>query len=149
MSLPSSIESVMNKQFKPIIDISKELYQNILKDITNTIVGLLKNTQMFDNKEQIDFINIIREKNKFDILAKMNKKTREEKDTEKELKKYGLKFDDDNDDIMDDNIKPEVNKDKNDDDEEIDGEDEYMVYEEDGEGDDIFMNRQEYGFIYT
>jgi hypothetical protein len=149
MSLPSSIESVMNKQFKPIIDITKELHQTILKDITVSIVGMLKNTQMLDSKEQIDFINIIREKNKFDILAKMNKKTREEKDTEKELKKYGLKFKDD-DDIMDDNIKPDVNKERGDDDEEIEGEEEYEIDEEDGgEGDDIYMNRQEYGFFYT
>ena len=49
----------------------------------------------------------------------------------------------------DDYVKPEVNKEKGEDDEEIDGEEEYDIGEEDGEGDDIYMNRQEYGFIYT
>ena len=147
MSLPSSIESVMNKQFKPIIEINKELHETILKDITNSIVTMIKNTKMLDVKEQINFINVIREKNKFDILAKMNKKTREEKDTEKELKKYGLRFKEE--DITDDEVKPEVNKEINEDAEEIDGEAEYDIEEEDREGDDLYMNRLEYGFFYT
>jgi folate-binding Fe-S cluster repair protein YgfZ len=137
----------MNKQFKPIIEIDKELHQTILKDITNSIVTMIKNTKMLDVKEQINFINVIREKNKFDILAKMNKKTREEKDTEKELKKYGLRFKEE--DITDDEVKPEVNKEIDEDAEEIDGEAEYDIEEEDREGDDLYMNRLEYGFFYT
>ena len=77
---------------------------------------------MLNLDEQIDFINKIREQNKFDILARMNKKSREDKDIEKELKKYGLKFEDDEDFNNEININPINN--------EIEGENEYLISNE-------------------
>jgi hypothetical protein len=104
---------------------------------------------MFNFEEQVDFINIIREKNKFDILAKMNKKTRDEKDIEKELKKYGLKIKEDVEDIDYEDNKPDVNINLLPNSNEIEGEHEYDIRNEDEIDDDDSMERQEYGFIYA
>jgi hypothetical protein len=101
---------------------------------------------MLDLNEQIDFINQIREKNKFDILARMNKKTREDKDIEKELKKYGLKY---NEELLDNEIEPEINKEKPDNHNENEGEEEYKVDMEDGDSDDEYMDGSNNGFIYA
>lgn len=146
MSLPSSIESVVNKKFIPSIDIDKEIYQELFKEIIITIINNINNCHMLDLKEQIDFINQIREKNKFDILARMNKKTREDKEIEKELKKYGLKY---NEEILDNEIEPEINKEKIDNYEENEGEAEYKVDMEDGDSDDEYMTGSNNGFIYA
>jgi len=96
---------------------------------------------MLNLEEQIDFINKIREQNKFDILARMNKKTREEKDIEKELKKYGLQYNDEED------FNNEVNE--NPVDPEIEGENEYELDEEDIIDEDERMEYSNYGFIYA
>ena len=146
MSLPSSIESVVNKKFIPSIDIDKEIYQELLKEIVISIINNIKNCHMLDLTEQIDFINQIREKNKFDILARMNMKTREDKEIEKELKKYGLKY---NEEILDNEIPPEINKEKNENFEENEGEEEYKVDMEDGDSDDEYMTHLDTGFIYA
>jgi hypothetical protein len=146
MSLPSSIESVVNKKFIPSIDIDKETHQELLKEIVISVINNIKNCHMLDITEQIDFINQIREKNKFDILARMNKKTREDKEIEKELKKYGLKY---NEEILDNEVEPEINKEKGEDYEENLGEDEYKVDIEDGDSDDEYMIGSNNGFIYA
>ena len=146
MTLPSSIESFINKKFIPSIDIDKDIYQEILKEIIISVINNIKNCHMLDLEEQIDFINQIREKNKFDILARMNKKTREDKDIEKELKKYGLKY---NEEILDNEIEPEINKEKIDNYEENEGEEEYKVDMEDGDSDDEYMKGSNNGFIYA
>ena len=146
MALPSSIDNVVNKKFIPSIDIDKEIYQELFKEIIITIINNIKNCHMLDLTEQIDFINQIREKNKFDILARMNKKTREDKEIEKELKKYGLKY---NEEILDNEMEPEINKEKNDNNQEIEGEDEYKVDMEDGDSDDEYMEGSNNGFIYA
>jgi hypothetical protein len=146
MSLPSSPENVINKKFIPSIDIDKELYQELFKEIIISIINNINNCHMLDLKEQIDFINQIREKNKFDILARMNKKTREDKEIEKELKKYGLKY---NEEILDNEIEPEINKEKIENYEENEGEEEYKVDMEDGDSDDEYMTGSNNGFIYA
>ena len=146
MALPSSIDNVVNKKFVPSIDIDNELYQELFKEIIINIINNIKNCHMLDLNEQIDFINQIREKNKFDILARMNKKTREDKDIEKELKKYGLKY---NEEILDNEIEPETNKEKPDNHNEIEGEEEYKVDMEDGDSDDEYMDGSNNGFIYA
>jgi hypothetical protein len=76
----------------------------------------------------------------------MNKKTREDKDIEKELKKYGLKY---NEELLDNEIEPEVNKEKVENYEENEGEAEYKVDMEDNESDDEYMSGSNIGFIYA
>ena len=145
MSLPSSPENVVNKKYVPSIDIPN--YQDILKDIINTIINIINNSHMLNVEEQIDFINKIREINKFDILAKLNRKTREEIDIEKEMKKYGLKYEEDIDDVP---LAPlEINKEKTDNDYENEGEEDFELDMEDGEDDDEYMSTYNYGFIYA
>ena len=146
MALPSSIDNVVNKKFVPSIEIDNEVYQELFKEIIINIINNIKNCHMLDLNEQIDFINQIREKNKFDILARMNKKTREDKDIEKELKKYGLKY---NEEILDNEIEPETNKEKPENQNENDGENEYKVDMEDGDSDDEYMDGSNNGFIYA
>jgi hypothetical protein len=146
MSLPSSPESVVNKKFIPSIDIHNDIYQELFAEINQNIINNLKMSHMLDVTEQVDFINQIREKNKFDILARMNKKSREDKDIEKELKKYGLQF---TEELLDNEIAPTINKIKSDDFEENEGEAEYELEVEDDEGDDEFGLSQNYGFIYA
>uniref|UniRef100_A0A6C0EQR4 Uncharacterized protein n=1 Tax=viral metagenome TaxID=1070528 RepID=A0A6C0EQR4_9ZZZZ len=146
MALPSSIDNIVNKKFIPSIDIDNEVYQELFKEIVISIINNIKNCHMLDLNEQIDFINQIREKNKFDILARMNKKTREDKDIEKELKKYGLKY---NEELLDNEIEPEINIEKPDNQNENDGEDEYKVDMEDGDSDDEYMQGSNNGFIYA
>jgi hypothetical protein len=146
MTLPSSIESFINKKFIPSIEMDKDVYQELLKEIIISVINNIKNCHMLDLEEQIDFINQIREKNKFDILARMNKKTREDKEIEKELKKYGLKY---NEEILDNELEPEINKEKMDNFEENEGEEEYKVDMEDGDSDDEYMKGSNNGFIYA
>ena len=146
MALPSSIDNVLNKKFIASIDIDNGIYQDLFKEIVISIINNIKNCHMLDLAEQIDFINQIREKNKFDILARMNKKTREDKEIEKELKKYGLKY---NEEILDNEIEPETNKEKPDNHNENEGEEEYKVDMEDGDSDDEYMDGSNNGFIYA
>ena len=146
MSLPSSIDTVVNKKFIPSIEIDKEIHEELLKEIVISIINNIKNCHMLDLNEQIDFINQIREKNKFDILARMNKKTREDKEIEKELKKYGLKY---NEEILDNEAEPEINNEKGENFEENEGEEEYKVDMEDGDSDDEYMVGSNNGFIYA
>ena len=150
MALPSSFENAVNKIFIPILDkISREVFDAINKEIIKNIINIIKNSKMFNFDEQVNFINIIREKNKFDILAKMNKKTRDEKDIEKELKKYGLKIKEDIEDFEYEENKPDVNINPSPDTNVIEGEHEYNIRNEDEIDDDDFMQRLEYGFIYA
>lgn len=146
MSLPSSPENIIGKKFIPSIDIPNDIYQELFKEIINGIINIINNSKMFNLTEQLDFINQIREKNKFDILARMNKKTREEKDIEKELKKYGLKY---NEELLDNEIEIDVNIEKYDGYEENEGEKEFELDMEDNESDDEYMQNSNHGFIYA
>jgi hypothetical protein len=106
-----------------------------------TVINIMNNSHMLNLEEQIDFINKIREQNKFDILARMNKKSREEKDIEKELKKYGLQYKEDedfNNEVNDNPIEAE-----------IEGENEFSLDNEDAMDDDERMEYSNYGFIYA
>jgi len=139
LSLPAVPETAKNKKLVPTIEISN--YQEIMKEIIASVINIINNSHMLNLEEQIDFINKIREQNKFDILARMNKKTREEKDIEKELKKYGLQYNDEED------FNNEVNE--NPVDPEIEGENEYELDEEDIIDEDERMEYSNYGFIYA
>lgn len=144
MSLPSSPENIINKKYMP--EIIMDNYNDLLKEIIITVINIINNGHMLNTEEQIEFINKIREINKFDILAKMNRKTREEKDIEKELKKYGLKYEDDEpDDIQ----QLAINTEKTDQDFENEGEEDFELDMEDGDDDDEYMSSYNYGFIYA
>jgi hypothetical protein len=139
MSLPAVPENAINKKLVSAIDIPN--YPEIMKEIILNVINIINNAHMLNLEEQIDFINKIREQNKFDILARMNKKSREEKDIEKELKKYGLKFEEDEDFNNEVNNNPMEN--------EIEGENEYMIGNEDNDRDDDNLDDDNYGFIYA
>ena len=139
LSLPAIPENAKNKKLVPSIELSN--YQEIMKEIITTVINIINNSHMLNLEEQIDFINKIREQNKFDILSRMNKKTREEKDIEKELKKYGLQYKDEED------FNTEVNA--NPIDAEIEGENEYALDIEDNSDEDERMEYSNYGFIYA
>ena len=109
-------------------------------------IDIINNSKMLDIEEQINFINKNREENKFKLLAKLNKKTLEEKNIEKEMKKYGISYDDEDDE----EVEKIVNNNKPTDDAiEKEGEDEYELDMEDEEDDDEYMEHAEYGFIYS
>ena len=139
MALPAVPENAINKKLVPAIDIPN--YTEIMKEIVDKVKEIIKNAKMFNQEEQIDFINKIREQNKVDILARMNKKSREDKEIEKELKKYGLQYQEEEDFNEDVNNNPNSA--------EIDGENEHTLSREDEDDDDEFMDKANYGFIYA
>jgi len=139
MALPAVPENAINKKLVPAIDIPN--YAEIMKEIVDKVKEIIKNSKMFNQEEQIDFINKIREQNKVDILARMNKKSREDKEIEKELKKYGLQYQEEED------FNEDVNHDPNP--VEIDGENEHILSREDEDDDDEYMDKANYGFIYA
>jgi hypothetical protein len=139
MALPAVPENAINKKLVPAIDIPN--YAEIMKEIVDKVKEIIKNSKMFNQDEQIDFINKIREQNKVDILARMNKKSREDKEIEKELKKYGLQYQEEED------FNEDVNHDPNP--AEIDGENEHILSREDEDDDDEYMDKANYGFIYA
>lgn len=144
ISLPSYPENAINKNLIPSIEIDSDIYKELFKEIINEVIKVINSSKMLNLEEQINFINKIREENKANLLSRLNKKSLEEKNIEKELKKYGLSYEDDEDE------EKKVNNEKPDDKQiEIDGENEYEVEKEDDEIDDEYMERSEYGFIYS
>ena len=146
MSLPALPENAINKKLIPYIEIDNDIYKDLFKEIVQKLIDIINSSKMLDLDEQINFINKNREENKFKLLAKLNKKSLDEKNIEKEMKKYGITYDDDDDD----EIQKTVNNNKpNDDDIEKEGENEYELEVEDDENDDEYMEHAEYGFIYS
>jgi hypothetical protein len=147
LSLPAIPEAAINKKLNPSIQIDSDVYNEIFKEIISKTISVINNSKMLDLEEQINFINKNREDNKFKLLAKLNKKSLEEKNIEKEMKKYGISYDDEDDD---EDIEKVVNNNKpNDYDIEREGEDEYELEVEDDERDDEYMATANYGFIYS
>ena len=143
MSLPALPENAINKKLIPYIEIDNDIYKDLFKEIVQKLIDIINSSKMLDLDEQINFINKNREENKFKLLAKLNKKSLDEKNIEKEMKKYGITYDDDE-------IQKTVNNNKpNDDDIEKEGENEYELEVEDDENDDEYMEHAEYGFIYS
>jgi hypothetical protein len=139
MALPAVPDNIINKKLVPSIDLPN--YPEIMKKIVDKVKEIIKNAHMLNQDEQVDFINKIREQNKVDILARMNKKSSEDKEIEKELKKYGLQYkeeEDFNEEINNDPVPAE-----------IDGENEHVLSKEDDDDDDEYMDKANYGFIYA
>ena len=146
LSLPALPENSINKKLIPYIEIDSDIYKDLFKEIVMKTIDIINNSKMLDMEEQINFINKNREENKFKLLAKLNKKTLEEKNIEKEMKKYGISYDDEDDE----EVEKIVNNNKPTDDAiEKEGEDEYELDMEDEEDDDEYMEHAEYGFIYS
>lgn len=144
MCLPSLPDIHVNAKLIPSISISNEINKSIVNDINKKIFAIIQNSKMPTLEDQINYINNIREENKNKILATLNKKSREEKEILKEIKKIGLQVDDYDDD---DNIR--INKD-HDDNNEGEGEREYEIgAEDDGDEDDDNLDFSNYGFIYA
>jgi len=147
LSLPAIPDAAINKKLIPSIEIDTDVYNELFKEIISKTISIINNSKMLDLEEQINFINKNREENKFKLLTKLNKKSLEEKNIEKEMKKYGISYDDEGDD---EDVEKVVNNNKpNDYDIEREGEDEYELEVEDDEGDDEYMATANYGFIYS
>jgi hypothetical protein len=143
MCLPCfpDIKKITNLYSYLSIDVEKELYNKIFSDIKTKVFKVMEESKMPTLQEQIDYINKMREENKDKILTTLNKKTREEKDILKELKKIGL------DQLMDDDIPVNVNKEIDDDVKDNEGEADFNLDEEDEMGDSF--EKDDFGFIYA
>jgi hypothetical protein len=143
MCLPAYPDINTNTKLIPKIKIDTQLHKSIINDIGIKVMKIIQDGKMPTLEDQINYINKIREQNKDKILATLNKKTAEEKDIFKEMKKIGLPSFVDEDDDFDVKVNPEKK-----DDNEVEGEDEYNINEEDNdiEYDD---EKADYGFIYA
>ena len=139
MCIPAFPDISITAKLTSKITIENDLHKTILKNIKSTIFKIIKDNNMPTLQEQINYINKVREENKDKILSSLNKKTREEKDILKEMKKIGFNVDED----PDDNTK--YNND-NGDNFEREGEAENRVHGEDYDNDDN-LDTEEYGFI--
>jgi hypothetical protein len=138
MCLPSYPDISSNAKLIPKIVIDKEVNKKIIADISSKVFKILFENKMPTIEDQINYINKIREENKEKVLANLNKKTREEKDMIKEMKKIGLgieEFEDENPNVIQE--KPEDN-----------AEGEFDVGQEDGYEDDG-LDVDDHGFIYS
>jgi len=142
LCLPSFPDISTNAKLIPRISITNELSKTITTDITKKIFSIIQNSKMPTLEDQINYINNIREENKNKILATLNKKTREEKEILKEIKKIGLEVNDDDDDNI------HINKEREDDNE-IEGEREHEIGMEDDDNDDDYLDGYDFGFIYA
>lgn len=142
MCLPSFPSINEKAKLVPRITITQELSRLITSDINKKVINIINSSKIPTPEEQLNYINKIREENKDKILATLNKKSREEKDIIKELKKFGLE-------IKDEDDNKEINKEKI----EIEGDepentDEYKLGMED-EIDDDDLDNEDFGFIYA
>jgi hypothetical protein len=134
------IKSISNLQ--PSINISNELYKKIFSDIKTSIFKIIENYRIPTVKEQRDYIDKMREKNKENILAKLNKKTQEEFKLYNQFKQIGIKLFEEEEDIS-----VEINKEITDDVKDIQGENEFNLGVEDDEND--YFEKDDMGFIYA
>lgn len=140
MCLPAIPDITSNPKLTPSIEMESSLSKTITSEIDKKILGILQNGKMPTQEDQVNYINKIREANKNKILASLNKKTREEKDALKALKKVGIVIDDDEE------FERPVNKERKEDGEE-DGD--FDLGHEDDEYDDDNLDGSNYGFIYA
>jgi len=141
MCIPAFPDISTSANLTSKITIEKDLHKTILKDIKTAVFKIIKDNNMPTLQEQINYINKVREENKDKILSSLNKKSREEKDILKEMKKIGFNVDEDPDDDT------KYNND-NGDNFEVEGENEHKFHGEDYDNDDNLDN-EEYGFITT
>jgi len=141
LCLPSIPDISTNAKLIPSISITNEINKSIINDINKRILNIIDNSYMPTLEDQINYINKIREENKDKILASLNKKTREEKDILKEMKKIGLN-------VEEEDEKPQINKEINDEDLDNEAENEFSLGKEDDYDDDNLDNA-DYGFIYA
>ena len=143
MCLPAYPDISPNAKLISKIKIENDVFKSITNEISLKVFKIINDNKMPTLEDQINYINKIREENKDKILSKLNKKTREDREMIKEMKKIGLgNIVDDGDD---DDIK-EVVKEKFDD----NAEGEYDMGEDDGNGDDDEdIDDQNFGFIYN
>jgi len=123
--------------------ISKEIFSKIISSIVEKVIKIINISIMPTQEDQLDYINKIRESNKDKIIAALNKKSREEKDIIKEMKKIGLNINDDDDN------ESKVNKEiKELDDDQPEDDNEYNLEEEDNKDEDT-LDTQDFGFVYS
>ncbi len=135
------IKKITNLYSYLSLDIEKDVYLKIFSDIKTKVFKIMEENKMPTLKEQIDYINKMREENKDKILSDLNKKSREEKDVLKELKKIGLEG------MMEDDVIIDVNKPIDDNDMDMEGENEFSLEIEDGDMDNF--EKDDFGFIYA
>lgn len=132
LCLPASPENSNRGTLTASIEVNNKFMNTISKYIYTEIYNFLKTNTMPTLKENVDFINKIREMNKNETLKIMNTKTQDERDVISQIKKIINKMDikkyinDDNNDNNDEEL-PKIN-------EEIIKDDDYY----DNEGEDDF-----------
>jgi len=137
MCLPAYPE--INENPKLISKIKITNMDDITNEIINKVLKLIENANMPTLEDQINYINKIREENKDKLIAALNRKSRDEQDVLKELKKIGVKVKNDN---PDDDIPLNNDKEPDNDD------DSYILGGEDIEIENS-MDTYNYGFIYA
>lgn len=146
LCLPFNPDIAQNNILKSSIEVSGNFVENITKNIYVSVVKYLNAVKMPTEKENLDFINKLREKNKEQKLSLMNKKTQEERELYDQFKQIGIKHDqfesedfeepkEDNNKIVYDNI------------ERYDGENEFLVQNDDDYDDDN-LDHENYGFLH-
>jgi len=143
LCLPAIPDIKNIKNLQPSINISNDDYKNLFSDIKNNIFRIIDFCKIPTIKEQKDYIDKMREQNKENILKKLSKKSKEEKELYNQLKVIGvseLEYDDD--------IHIDFNKEITDDILDIEGENDFIMDEEDNEFD--YFEKNDYGFkIYN
>ena len=139
MCIPAFPDISTTAKLTSKISIDGDLHKTIIKDIKTQIFKIIKENNMPTLEEQVNYINKVREENKAKILLSLDKKTREEKDVIKEMKKIGFNIDEDPEDNTAHNNEDGDNFEKS-------GEAEIVVHGEGYDNDDNLDN-DEWGFI--
>jgi hypothetical protein len=141
LCLPAIPDIKSNINLQPSINMTNENYRNLFSDIKTTIFKLIKQCKIPDLEEQKAYINKMREQNKENILAKLNKQSKEQREIYNEFKKINKTMDEDEE------ITVQINKEITDDIKDIQGENEFNLGIEDDEKD--YFEKDDYGFIYS
>jgi hypothetical protein len=139
LCLPAIPDITTTAKITSSISIDVKISRLIISEIDKKIFNIIQSSKIPTAKEQQDYINKIREENKDKILANLNKKTREEKDLIKEMKKIGFKTDE----------LEESERNVNDERPEDVAEDDYELQRDDGEYEDDNLDGANYSFIYA
>jgi len=146
LCLPFNPDIAQNNILKSSIEVSGNFVESITKRIYVSVVKYLNAVKMPSEEENLDFVNKLREKNKEKKLSFMNQKTQEERELYDQFKQIGIKHDNFETEDYDEESK-EDNKIIYDNIEMNDGENDFLVQNDD-EYDDDNLDHENYGFLH-
>ena len=146
LCLPFNPDIAQNNILKSSIEVSGNFVESITKRIYVSVVKYLNAVKMPSEEENLDFVNKLREKNKEKKLSFMNQKTQEERELYDQFKQIGIKHDNFETEDYDEESK-EDNKIIYDNVEMNDGENDFLVQNDD-EYDDDNLDHENYGFLH-